>query len=409
MGPRAELRGKRSRIAFHRSLVRWSFSDVLVAAKQENFACTVLTVSQEFVAMVSQEVAWHDERRARIRNNHPEVRELYGPDPRTQLAILGVVGGHFAVARSLAAASFGPWLGATLVIGPTLAHAIGVLIHEATHNLVAQGGTANKVWGLVLNLPLGAPAATEFRQQHLLHHRHLAETDQDVGRDTQAPTWAEDAWVGTSSWRKLVSFTAGRFYWKGRPANKVPFDGWMIANWVTSFGAITVVAIGWGAAPALYLLCSSLLAFGPHPFGARRLSEHLPVREEQPTNSYYGPLNAVSFNVGYHVEHHDFPNIPWTRIKQLKQLARDEYEELFAFRSWSKLIASYFWDARYRVGHYVGLRGAMGEDIVEPAQAEAKSSPTEPSASRGGRETAPGESGFFTKNGRGRGKPERAA
>jgi sphingolipid 4-desaturase/C4-monooxygenase len=309
-------------------------------------------------------VAWHDARRARIRKDHPEVRDLYGQDARTQLASLALVAAQFGVARALAGATLGPWLGATLVVGPAIQHALGVLIHEATHNLIAKETPANKVWGLILNLPLGAPAAMEFRTHHLLHHRHLGEADAETGQDTQAPAWAEDAWVGSSALRKLASFTAGRFYWKGRPASKVPFDGWMTANWITSFGAITLVGVGWGAAPSLYLLCSSLLAFGPHTFGARRLSEHFPVRDGQPTNSYYGPLNAVSFNVGYHVEHHDFPNIAWTRIKKLRELAPEEYDELFAFTSWTKLITSYFFDVRYRVRHYVGMAAALGEEVV---------------------------------------------
>jgi sphingolipid 4-desaturase/C4-monooxygenase len=314
--------------------------------------------------MLPNKVGWHDARRARIRYAHPEVRELYGPDGRTQLAALGVVGAHFFVARALRGAALGPWLGATLVVGPTLAHALGVLIHEATHNLVAKGTRANKAWGLFLNLPLGAPAAVDFRAQHLLHHRHLGEVDPATGQDTQAPTTPEDDWVGSSTFRKLLSFTAGRFYWKGRPSGEVPFDAWKVANWVTSFGAIGLVGATWGAAPALYLLTSSLLAFGPHTFGARRLSEHLPVRDEQPTNSYYGPLNLVSFNVGYHVEHHDFPNIAWTRVKRLRELASEEYDSLFAFHSWTRLILDYFVDERYRVRHYVGLGEPLGEAAV---------------------------------------------
>ena len=356
--------------------------------------------------MASEEVAWHDKRRAKIRKDHPEVRELYGHDARTQLAMVAVTIAHFGIARSLARATLGPWLGATLIVGPTVAHALGVLIHEASHNLVAKETPVNKAWGLFLNLPLGAPAAMEFRAQHLLHHRHLAEVDAATGKDTQAPTMAEDAWVGTSPLRKLASFTLGRFYWQGRPASKVPFDGWMLANWLTSFGAIALVGATWGAAPTLYLLCSSLLAFGPHTFGARRLSEHLPVRQGQPTNSYYGPLNAVSFNVGYHVEHHDFPNIAWTRLNKLRTVATDEYDELFAFTSWTKLITSYLTDARYRVRHYVGMADALGERVVSGAD------PPEPGIEDADEEPprrGNSPSGFFAKGERSSGGSGRAA
>jgi len=252
------------------------------------------------------------------------------------------------------------WLTAvavTLTLGTTVAHALGVLIHECTHNLVARGSRTNKLWMLLANVPLLAPAAIGFRAQHLLHHRFLGEVD---GRDTQAPTRAEIAFTGASAARKLASFTFGRFFYESRPANRVPRDVFLVLNWVVQ--ALTAVGVLWVAGPRgfCFLLFSGLLAFGPHPFGARRLSEHFAMHADQPTVSYYGPLNRVSFDVGYHVEHHDFPGIPWPRVRALRRIAREEYDDLFAFRSWTRLLVAHVLDRNYRVEHYWGFGSVLG-------------------------------------------------
>ena len=307
---------------------------------------------------------WHILRHARILSRHPEVRLLQGAYPPSQAVIVALVATQVSLAWTLRQAS---WLTVLLVafgVGAFFAHALGVFIHECTHNLVAHGTRANKLWMLVANLPLLAPAAVEFRAQHLLHHKFLGEVD---GRDTQAPARAEIAFVGTSSLRKLASFSLGRFFYRARATNHVPRDAFLLLNWGVQLTATAALAWLIGGKGLSFLAISGLLAFGPHPLGARRLSEHFAMREGQPTVSYYGILNGVAFDVGYHVEHHDFPAIAWPRLRALRKLAREEYEGLFAFGSWTGLLLSHFFNPRYRVDHYCGF-GPVLENEVAAAQ-----------------------------------------
>ena len=176
-----------------------------------------------------------------------------------------------------------------------------------------------------------------------------------------------EALLVSSWWGKLLSFTLGRFYFKSRPANHVATDRWMVLNWALCIAYGGVVLWFFGLKSFTFGLVSGLAAFGPHTLGARRLSEHLTARASQPTNSYYGVLNRVSFDVGYHVEHHDFPNIPWRRMRELHRLAPEFYEPLWAVPSWTALMFSYVFDPRYRVDQYVG----MGGDYVDTAEQEA--------------------------------------
>lgn len=280
-------------------------------------------------------VRWHNERRLRLFKDHPQVRALVGRNPWTALAVLGLAFGQLALAAFLDGS---PWWAALLcayALGAFVSHALGVLIHELSHDLVFASPLANRFLAMVANVPMVFPAAMDFRHKHLLHHKHLGEPN---GADTQAPL-ASDLAFATSPLRTALWHCFEPLFARG--STKAG------ARWLALNALIHVLVLapftwrfGWTA--LLYLTAAGWFAFGPHPLGARRYGEHLTMRPTQPTASYYGPVNALSFNVGYHVEHHDVQSIPWNRLPALRRAAPELYEPLAAIGSWAALAWQLF-------------------------------------------------------------------
>lgn len=88
----------------------------------------------------------------------------------------------------------------------------------------------------------------------------------------------------------------------------------------------------------LYLLMSECFfqGFLMHPFGAYFLTVHRTSSPEgketatcQPTMSTYSLGATLSSGcLNYHVEHHDFPNVPWWKLPRIRRIAPEFYEHL---------------------------------------------------------------------------------
>jgi len=88
------------------------------------------------------------------------------------------------------------------------------------------------------------------------------------------------------------------------------------------------VLIQWGPKALFYLFGGAILGMGLHPSAGHFIAEHFEFVPGAETYSYYGPMNLLVVNGGFHNEHHDFPRIPWTKLPELRRIAGEFYDPL---------------------------------------------------------------------------------
>lgn len=285
----------------------------------------------------------HLERTRALLRTHPEVRRLFGPTPSTALFVVAIVAAQVALAVALSGVAWGWVVLAAWCVGAFADHALWTLIHECTHNLVFKRPRNNALLQILANLPIVFPAAISFRKFHLLHHRFQGDLELDA--DLASPWEARlvgNSVLGKSLW--LLTFFAWQAARVPRLKRVKMWDGWYVLNLAVqvAFVASLFAFAGWKA--VLYVTCSSIFAIGLHPLGARWIQEHYLTSGGQETFSYYGPLNRVAFNVGYHNEHHDLMVVPWSRLPALKAMAPEFYAPLAAHTSWTRLWLRFLFD-----------------------------------------------------------------
>lgn len=195
------------------------------------------------------------------------------------------------------------------VFGGSITHSMIVGSHEISHNLLFGHHKAlwNRWFGIFANLPIGIPYSISFKKYHMDHHRFLGV----YGMDIDVPCDLE-GWFFCTTFRRLVWVAFQPLIIISRALFFIPkpISYLEIINAVVQFTFDIIVYYVFGIKSLVYMLAAFLLGLGLHPIAGHLIGDHFMVLKGQGTYSYYGPLNLFTFSVGYHNEHHDFPNIP---------------------------------------------------------------------------------------------------
>ncbi|KAI7840390.1 hypothetical protein COHA_005891 [Chlorella ohadii] len=274
----------------------------------------------------------HAIRRRELLSKYGEqIRKLYGYDHATAYQVIAVVITQFILAYAVRDWDWWKVWVAAYVLSGTLNQNLFCAQHEISHFLAFKKPSYNKLLALFGNLPLVVPVAKKFREYHHDHHIFLGID----GGDVDLPTVLESNWI-TGFFSKLFFTFIYLSIYAVRPLVVRPKAVTLgdFVNWAMVIGVDVAVLYFWGVKSLVYLLAGSLLGGGLHPMAGHLIAEHYMFCRGQETYSYYGPLNLLSYNVGYHNEHHDFPQIPQTRLHKLREIAPEYYDSLYAHTSW---------------------------------------------------------------------------
>ncbi len=289
------------------------------------------------------DVNTHVKRRAEILEKYPQVRKLYGTNPYSALYILLIVSLQFSLATIISTQAWWAILLLSYTVGAIANHSLYVMIHECCHNTVFKKAFYNKIMGIICDLPLFLPSAMGFRKYHMIHHKHLGEYsyDPDITSRTEANLIKNNP-VTKALWLALFSLSQALRPLKVKYYK--PLDRWSVINTVVIVIVNILIYKFMGSGALTYLALSTLFALGLHPLGGRWIQEHYITKEGQETYSYYGILNNLTFNMGFHNEHHDFMHIPWSRLPELKRTAPEYYDSLKYYKSWTKVLLNFIFN-----------------------------------------------------------------
>jgi len=293
-----------------------------------------------------------------IIEKHPEVKELMKHDPISLPVSIALVAVQVTIIYLI---QDQPWwfvIIAAFCSGAVLSHTLYVLVHDLTHYTAFRSRKANQFTALLCNFGQGIPSAISFGRYHADHHIFLGRPNWDP----DLPTQTEIKYVNTAI-RKFLYILFMPFFYGIRPyivCPKTP-NTLELINTVLILSWDAFIFYYFGAKSFTYLLLGTCFGLGLNPVAAHIVAEHYEFISGQDTYSYYGPFNWPGLNIGYHIEHHDFPNIPWRNLPKLHKIAPEFYDTLPAHKSYLLVMFKYIFDKDF--GAWCRISRKNGDDI----------------------------------------------
>ena len=317
---------------------------------------------------MSSDCQWHVDRRKKILQEHPEIRQYFGSYPLSVMPIVFLSVLQWSVAWLVRDSA---WLMtglSALLVGQFILHALLTFVHEAAHNLILKGRVGNAL-SLCL-IELGAlsfgETLTYVGKHGKSHHRYL----NDYARDYEWWDKKQAAFRTSHRWLRLIEslihlLPGGVLVTDivvdcGLPVGSRSIETAcrpMRLNILLMIESVLLYAIAWyfiSWQAALYLFWSLTLviSYWGITFKGQSIAEHN-IYQTGKTFSTYQWTNVLFFNTGYHDEHHTFPNVAWVHLPKLKKIAPEHFTNDnpdYYFRlwwRWARSIFTPFWFNRY--------------------------------------------------------------
>lgn len=249
-----------------------------------------------------------------------------------------------AVAIYICLQYFNPatYLLAVLIIGARM-HALAILMHDATHYRFLK----KRKWNdLITNIVTMYPLFTSievYRQNHLRHHQHL-NTDHDpdwvakIGvkeftfpKSKRAFLWTLFTYMILYRGIKDAIWFLQRFQSPSMKKKDKATDWYKIIYYLMLFSILTIM--GWWQYFLLFWFIPYLSTFFMFQY-IRSVAEHFGelAYDHDLTSSRTVKVNYLErfflspHNVGYHLEHHLYPGVPFYHLPKLHKLLMDQKE-----------------------------------------------------------------------------------